>query len=172
MICRECGQEKPKASKTSGNICCECNKVYLRKYWARNRAKGIADRRDRYNRDRQNPDFMEAKRVRGREYWRQLRHEAILAYGGHVCACCGESETKFLTLDHVENNGSEHRKAIGKAGRGAGIFRWLKEHGYPPGFQVLCMNCNHGKALNNGICPHKTAQANGVNSGDTQNGQS
>jgi hypothetical protein len=28
-------------------------------------------------------------------------------------------------------------------------------NGFPPGYQVLCMNCNHGKRMNNGVCPHK-----------------
>jgi hypothetical protein len=27
---------------------------------------------------------------------------------------------------------------------------------FPPGFQLLCSNCNHGRARNGGICPHKT----------------
>ncbi|MDA8350501.1 MAG: hypothetical protein M0038_17170 [Pseudomonadota bacterium] len=94
------------------------------------------------------------QRARGREYWRVLRHKAIMHYGGYRCACCGESEPKFLTLDHVHNNGSVHRKEIGN--RGAGIFKWLRDHNYPTGFQVLCMNCNHGKALNGGVCPHKS----------------
>jgi hypothetical protein len=114
----------------------------------------MAERKAQYYRDREDPDFMEAKRAQGREYWRQLRHEAIIAYGGYICACCGETERKFLTLDHINNDGAEHRRAIGTKGRGAGIFAWLKEHGYPEGFQVLCMNCNQGKGQNGGVCPH------------------
>jgi hypothetical protein len=27
--------------------------------------------------------------------------------------------------------------------------------GFPDGYQVLCMNCNWGKRMNKGICPHK-----------------
>jgi hypothetical protein len=30
------------------------------------------------------------------------RDEAFNAYGGYVCACCGETEPMFLTIDHVE----------------------------------------------------------------------
>lgn len=110
--------------------------------------------RERTERQRQDTEWVDKQRERGRDYWRILRHKAIMHYGGYRCACCDESEPKFLTLDHVHNDGSAHRKEIGN--RGAGIFKWLRDNGYPAGFQVLCMNCNHGKALNGGICPHKS----------------
>jgi hypothetical protein len=36
---------------------------------------------------------------------------------------------------------------------------------------VLCMNCNFGKSVNGGICPHKAGHsANRVNSGNVQTG--
>lgn len=73
-------------------------------------------------------------------------------YGGYVCVCCGETEVAFLTLDHIGNDGAPHRKEIGHAS----IYRWLKRNGYPPGFQAMCLNCNRGKWMNGGICPHKT----------------
>src|SRR5689334_23309544 len=41
-----------------------------------------------------------------RDYAR-LRAEVIAAYGGK-CACCGETEQKFLTIDHEEGTGAEH----------------------------------------------------------------
>ena len=34
------------------------------------------------------------------------------------------------------------------------IYIWLKNNNFPEGFQVLCFNCNCGKARNKGICPH------------------
>ena len=67
------------------------------------------------------------------------------------CQCCGEHEVKFLVIDHKDGGGTKHRKEIG---RGASIYPWLKNNNYPKGFQVLCANCNHGKAINGGICPH------------------
>jgi hypothetical protein len=33
------------------------------------------------------------------------------------------------------------------------LHRWLKNSGYPPGFQVLCFNCNFAKHRK-GQCPH------------------
>lgn len=72
-------------------------------------------------------------------------------YGGYRCVCCGETEKLFLTLDHVNDDGARHREEIGSAG----LYRWIKRHGYPPGFQVMCQNCNRGKWMNGGICPHQ-----------------
>jgi ABC-type uncharacterized transport system substrate-binding protein len=36
-----------------------------------------------------------------------------------------------------------------------GFYKWLARNGYPSGFQILCMNCNHGKSRNGGVCPHQ-----------------
>lgn len=168
ILCRICKLQKEQA-KGQGNICKPCSDAYQREYREKHRSRLKLYYANKLAVRRQNPDWVQSERKRGREYWAALRHEAIMAYGGYVCACCGETEPKFLTLDHVFNNGSEHRKTI--KNRGAGIFKWLKDHGYPAGFQILCMNCNHGKALNNGICPHKASSPeNRVNSGEAQTG--
>lgn len=80
-----------------------------------------------------------------------LRDEVFAAYGGYICACCGEPEKAFLTIDHIDGGGNKHRKEVGQSN----VYRWLKQHDYPPGFQVLCMNCQWGKR-NCGICPHQS----------------
>jgi len=80
--------------------------------------------------------------------------KAFLRYGGLYCACCGISQIEFLSLDHIDNDGAKQRKLIGK--RAANFYTWLEQNNYPAGLQVLCMNCNLGKQLNNGVCPHVT----------------
>jgi hypothetical protein len=77
----------------------------------------------------------------------------IEAYGGK-CACCQEKEFSFLSIDHIDNDGAEHRK---KHSLKAGIktYRFLINKNFPKGFQVLCFNCNFGKQINHGICPHQ-----------------
>lgn len=92
--------------------------------------------------------------------WRQsLKRETFDAYGGPVCACCRELQFLFLSMDHINNDGAAHRREINpkhfESGTGVKLYAWLKRHGFPPGFQVLCMNCNFGKKMNGGICPHK-----------------
>ncbi len=69
------------------------------------------------------------------------------------CVCCGETIIEFLGIDHINNNGAEERKQIGLIG--ADFYAWLIKQGYPEGYQVMCHNCNQGRQINNGICPHK-----------------
>jgi len=81
-------------------------------------------------------------------------------YGGAKCSCCGETQFLFLSIDHINNNGAEHRRELkhGKYTTGVAMARWLIANNYPDGFQILCMNCNLGKQRNGGICPHKGVQ--------------
>ena len=153
--CRKCGVE---ASGKRG-LCRDCYNASQRAYRAANPDKYAGYYKTSYAKNRQNTDLMVSERKRNREYWQRLRHEAVMAYGGYSCACCGETEPLFLTIDHVNNDGAEHRRSLGEyAGNGKGasssVLKWLKDNGYPEGFQVLCMNCNMGKERNKGICPH------------------
>lgn len=84
------------------------------------------------------------------------RHDVYTAYGGYKCNCCGETESLFLSIDHIDNNGAEERRSGLYAGSGYGFYRWLRKSGFPPGYQVLCMNCQVGKHKNGGVCPHQT----------------
>jgi hypothetical protein len=82
----------------------------------------------------------------------KLRLETFRHYGGNhpKCVCCGEDNIEFLTIDHINGNGAEHRRSVGS---GANFYFWLKKNNYPEGFQVLCYNCNC--ALGHyGYCPH------------------
>jgi hypothetical protein len=78
-------------------------------------------------------------------------------YGGFVCACCKETEPSFLSIDHIGGGGGTERMRIfrKKYQGGHHFYRWLRVNGYPPGYQVLCMNCQQGKRDNGGHCPHE-----------------
>jgi len=95
--------------------------------------------------------YREADPTIGHRRRQALKIAVLEAYGGPVCACCGEMDMRFLTIDHVNNDGAQHKKVIGKGS----LYAWLKKNGYPEGFQVLCWNCNCGRHHNGGICPHK-----------------
>lgn len=74
--------------------------------------------------------------------------------GKMVCACCGEGTYIFLTLDHINNNGTSERKKY--AGGGHQHYRWIIKNGMPDGYQVLCYNCNCGRAkTEDKKCPHE-----------------
>lgn len=82
----------------------------------------------------------------------------VLDHYGNRCQCCGEAEPRFLTIDHINGGGKQHCLEIGNGNRGVGsrrIYRWLIQQGYPPGYRILCFNCNAGRQLNGGICPHE-----------------
>lgn len=80
----------------------------------------------------------------------------VFDYYGRVCACCGETEESFLTIDHVYNNGAEHRKTIGGGrGTGAAIYLDIINRGFPSDFEIACYNCNCGRAKTGGLCAHK-----------------
>lgn len=70
---------------------------------------------------------------------------------GWECTCCGEKNVYFLTLDHVQNDGSEYRDQYNCQQ----VLRLARKEGYPKDrYQVLCMNCNFAKGHYD-ICPHK-----------------
>lgn len=91
-------------------------------------------------------------KIYGENGQRRTKLEALNHYGGVKCSCCGEGIIQFLSIDHINGGGNAHRRE----NKIRSIYRWLKRNGYPAGFQVLCHNCNHGKFLNGGICPHES----------------
>lgn len=82
-----------------------------------------------------------------------LKVDALAAYGPG-CKCCGEGNPVFLAIDHLHGGGSAHRRELGNKG-GTKFYRWLKNRGYPPGYAVLCHNCNWAKYRTGDCCPHK-----------------
>lgn len=88
-------------------------------------------------------------------------------YGGSFCACCGETELCFLSIDHINNDGFAARKRGEHPSGGTAFYRWLMRSKYPPGFQVLCMNCQFGKKNNRGICPHQSCGVTTIPQGST-----
>ncbi len=98
-----------------------------------------------------------------KERRRRLKQAAFSAYGGAKCTCCGDEHLEFLSIDHIAGDGAEHREKLlaefgWKSNRsamcGSTFYAWLKKQGYPPGFRVLCMNCNFSIAKF-GYCPHQ-----------------
>jgi len=87
-------------------------------------------------------------------YMRRVRLAALIAYAGDPpqCKCCSERQIEFLGIDHIDGGGGKHRVSIKKSG--LTTYLWLRRYEYPPGFQVLCHNCNLAKGYY-GACPHQ-----------------
>lgn len=90
------------------------------------------------------------------------RDDLFTRYGGYLCACCGETERAFLSLDHINRDGAAHRREMSKGNTNTypgfrALHADLKRKGWPPVLQVLCHNCNIGRERNGGVCPHVTA---------------
>ena len=81
----------------------------------------------------------------------ELRWMAIQYLGG-ICECCGEKNHKFLTIDHINNNGAELRA---RGWTTAKTCREILTNSHPYPVRVFCMNCNAGRQWNGGICPHE-----------------
>lgn len=184
MRCSECGLEKP-LSEMSQNArvrngswkqCKSCTRNYMAAWreskrlayneYQRNWRKPIREKLNAQGRQRRRDkiakmtqaeliEFRKAEVNDTRRWNAILKEEVFQAYGGWKCKCCGEDERLFLSIDHVFNDGHKYRKEKAYSRSSVHFYRWLKRKGFPDGFQVLCMNCNFGKRMNNGICPHK-----------------
>jgi len=137
--CMRCHEQHPVEGFATTGYCKPCNREMKRAAW---KETPRAQRKAKQMRDAKHPE-------RYKKYRRKIRTE-VLAHYGDRCACCGESHEEFLSIDHIDGNGTAHRRLINQP-----IDRWLKKHNFPPGFRVLCMNCNFSLGKR-GYCPHTT----------------
>lgn len=100
--------------------------------------------------------FSKANKEATAQYRLLIKHEVIEKYGGK-CACCVESQILFLTIDHKNNDGNKERKEVYGIKNPATTSWYLKLRREPTrkDLQVLCFNCNLGKSINGGVCPHQ-----------------
>lgn len=94
----------------------------------------------------------EQSRLRRRRLFQQML-DAL----GHRCACCGEKNELFLSLEHKDGDGAEDRRSL----TWDQIYKKVIQNPDPMKYEVLCFNCNLGKRRNGGLCPHKGAAGHG-----------
>jgi hypothetical protein len=167
----------PKTGKLRRTYCPDCRREYERQKRAENPEKA----RERAKQWRQknwdaakaaaykwrlaHPETWKAATKRWREKHqrdhsanvRKTNRDKVYDHYGRTCTCCGEDQIMFLTIDHIDNDGATHRKEMGNRG-GSSFFAWMVSADFPSGFQVLCRNCNWGKHVNGGVCPHQTSE--------------
>lgn len=123
------------------------NKEYFKNYRKNNKDRDKA----RYTLNRN----IILKTMQKRNQERRLFALKYLSGEIPFCACCGEKHLEFLSIDHINGGGNKHRKEmVNQGGSGGNIYWWLIKNDFPPGFQVLCHNCNMAKGFY-GHCPHQ-----------------
>ena len=93
--------------------------------------------------DNHKTEYAEQQRI----YKQKLKLEVLGHYSveGHPsCLHCTEDDLDMLCLDHINNDGTQHRRSINRQA-GTDFYLWLRRNKYPGGFQVLCYNCNMKK---------------------------
>ena len=143
--CSKCGEVKPldqfkvdRATASGHKQPCKRCSNRLSKRWAKTTERGRLS-------------LKKYRRRRAKSCNMRYRSDVLEAYG-NCCACCGESTPEFLTVDHVNNDGAQHRKSVPGGTR---FYHWLVKAGFPKGeFQLLCWNCNCAKGKY-GECPHE-----------------
>ena len=161
--CPKCGQAKNleqfyrRSQSPSGRMswCKECSDKHRVDYRNINRERILSVQRAYGLREK---DKLAIKACE-RSLRRKLLIIAHYSNNTNRCACCGEAEIRFLSIDHINGNGNQHRKKIA-CSSGDPFYRWLVKEGMPDGYQVLCFNCNLACGLF-GICPHKQDATNG-----------
>jgi len=136
----------------------ERKKRYQREYRARDRERlkekqhtYYLDNKEQFRRRareyyQRHKDKIKADAVRTGKVLRRKQRMAVLWYysgGAMTCVRCGFPDIRALVLDHINGGGTEHRRTM-KAG--TNVWLWLARHGFPPGYQILCANCNAIKA--------------------------
>ena len=93
--------------------------------------------------------------TRIQKYKLDIKMKVLNHYG--PCACCGEKDHRFLSIDHINNDGAEQKRAtIGSRNNSVSFYIWIIKNHFPKDLQTLCYNCNCAKQFNGlGICPHK-----------------
>lgn len=123
---------------------------YRENHWFRCKTCTKAKAEERRQRVKHTEQFKKWNAATVRRQNAQVRAEMIVAYGGR-CQCCGETEARFLTLEHKNNDGAHERRSQQQSS----IIRRLRREGWPKdAYTVLCANCNMARKW--GQCPHET----------------
>lgn len=125
------------------------NKDKIRQYVIKHRPKKLMYLKSYYIKNKERICFLE----KARRLKQKIKCFEYYCGGLPFCVCCGEKETMFLSIDHINGGGGKQKKELG--GGGGKMYRWLTKNNYPKGFQVLCHNCNQAKGAY-GKCPHQT----------------
>lgn len=153
-LCVRCGAER-----WEGKTRCEvCHKQHLA-YQEKAKTKAISNGKCRYclvspvEQDKSMcGSCLEKHGAKSKQTYQKHRSACLEAYDGR-CRCCGNGNPKYLQLDHIDDDGAEHRRLIFN-GRGGSMWTWAYRNGFPDTLQLLCANCHQGKTVYGGCDEH------------------
>lgn len=149
--CSKCGAKSLEKGLRTCRECIDAIKSQQRATYAERKEKGLCVNCGIPERPRKYGLSCEICGMRMKQYGLRIKQEVMKKYGG-ACTCCGETRLAFLTIDHVNDDGAEKRRA-GIHGKGIGIYRLLKRTPRDLTLRILCWNCNLGRRAT-GVCPH------------------
>ena len=126
---------------------------YSHEWYLKNKARVKANSKRSKQRIYNNPtryaEYKKYNALKARVERLQVKAKVMRHYSPNLkCMRCGISNIHVLSIDHIQGNGKQHRQNIGNIG-GFAFYRWLHRNKYPLGFQVLCMNCQFIKRVEN-----------------------
>lgn len=164
QACGRCKEQRvaseftPSARLRGRGWCKPCHRAYQRE-WAQRNPEKIKAKSKQANARRLADPIKRAASYAASTRWNHALKAAAFRVLGDECKCCGESNALFLQIDHVHNDGAAHRKRLNIATRRGPSHQYRLylevRDGKTEGLQLLCANCNWGKARNRGICPHE-----------------
>lgn len=106
----------------------EDKKLYAKEYYQKYKKRDYVIQKDKnYHKKYYSvPGKREMINERSRKWRKLVKLKCIQEYGGK-CVCCGETNIGFLTLDHINNNGAEHRKLTGSRDN----MKWAYMNNFP-----------------------------------------
>lgn len=150
-LCAYCGKAPPNISKTRCDVCHEKHLISGKKHRDKMKEANLCNhcRGGTVNSLAKGKSMCSTCLLkhanRSRESHQAARDLCVVNYGGK-CACCGLAVAKYLQLDHVNNDGADHREKIwGVRRSGGSLAKWAEKNGFPNNLQLLCCNCHQAK---------------------------
>lgn len=117
----------------------KANRKIENKRWRERHREEIAAYK-RLHRAANKASYKEQSKKHSATHRHKLRQDILDAYG-RSCAICGETTESKLTLDHINNDGAQHRAVVGHGSEP--VYADLRRRGFPrEGFRILCRSCN------------------------------
>jgi hypothetical protein len=175
MICKGCSKEFETTNSDNKQFCeNKCYWKFRRTFSGTDVLPGTKPRSEigkqsrlkRQARSAAFEDKLALIEAKEKERRKKIRLKAMDAYGGRKCACCGEDIYEFLQIEHMDGIG-KYKTNIPRAGYL--LAHYLIKNNFPPGYQVLCVNCNFAKRFGD-PCPHSLIRAGVYNKSEPTNG--